>query len=250
RSTPLQVNVDLTGVCNIHPPCVFCPGKNVGYNYPPLHASELDRHRSYLSRCECINDDSFGEPLSHPQILDVARWFTSSGQRFSFVSNGLLLTRDKALALADLGPGLGMHVSFNAATAETFHKLTGKPFELLVDNVRSFIDIYRARNAGAAPDLTLTFIVMGVNLHEVSAFVRLVLDLGTRALLAPLHDRPSKPLGHFGYDFVYEREMVSFDELERAGREARQLGAHLGVDVLLQWDAGADSAIQGFAEPG
>lgn len=251
RSTPLQMNVDLTGVCNIHPPCVFCSGKNVGYNYRPLHASELDRHSSYLSRCECINDDSFGEPLSHPQILDVARRCISNGQRFNFVSNGLLLTRDKAQALADLGPDLGMHVSFNAATAETFYKLTGMPFGLLVDNVRSFVEFYRAGHAGAAPrDLTLTFIVMRVNLHEVSGFVRLAGELGARALLASLHDRPSKPLGHFGYDFVYEREMLSLDELERAGREATSLGACLGVEVLLQWDASADTAIQGFAEPG
>ena len=31
RFTPLQVNVDLTGLCNVDPPCVFCSGKNVGW---------------------------------------------------------------------------------------------------------------------------------------------------------------------------------------------------------------------------
>jgi hypothetical protein len=68
QSTPLQVNVDLTGICNIHPPCVFCSGKNVGYSYRPLPAAELDRFAHYLDRCRQVNDDSFGEPLSHPEI--------------------------------------------------------------------------------------------------------------------------------------------------------------------------------------
>ncbi len=251
RSTPLQMNVDLTGVCNIHPPCVFCSGKNVGYNYRPLDASELERHGRYLSRCERVNDDSFGEPLSHPQFLDVASRFTSNGQQFTFVTNGLLLTDELAHAFAEIGPRVGMHISFNAATADTFYKLTGRSLEAMVRNVKAFIDIYRTRHQGAVPEVTLTFIVMLINLHEVAAFVRLARDIGApRVLLAPLHDRPSKPLGHFGYDFVYEREMLPPDQLDRVGREAQQLGARVGVDVRLQWDAGADIAFRTFSEPG
>ena len=69
-------------------------------------------------------------------------------------------------------------------------------------------------------------------------------------MLAPLHERPSKPLGHFGYDFVYEREMLSFEELRTVGEEARRLAQHLGLTLHLQWDAAADSAIRCFSEPG
>ncbi len=251
RSTPLQVNVDLTGLCNVDPPCVFCSGKNVGYNYRPLDPSELDRHDRYLSRCDRVNDDSFGEPLSHPKFVDFARRFTSNGQQFTFVTNGLLLTRGIAQAFAEIGPRLGMHVSFNAATADTFYKLTGRSFDVVVRNVGSFIDMYRRRHDGTAPDITLTFIVMPVNQHEVPAFLRLARDLGApRVLLAPLHDRPSKPLGHFGYDFVYEREMLPIEELDRIGREAEELGGRVGVDVRLQWQVGADVALRTFAEPG
>ena len=148
-STPLQINIDLTGICNIHPPCVFCSGKNVGYNYAPVNVAALDAYAPYLERCERVNDDSFGEPLSHPSLVDVARRFIARGQNFSFVSNGLLLTRDKARQLAELGPNLGMHVSFNAATAETFYRLTGKSFDLLVENVRTFVDVFREQNGAS-----------------------------------------------------------------------------------------------------
>ena len=248
-STPLQINIDLTGVCNIHPPCVFCSGKNVGYNYAPVNVAALDAYAPYLERCETVNDDSFGEPLLHPSFVDVARRFIDHGQNFSFVSNGLLLTRDKARQLAELGPQLGMHVSFNAATAGTFYRLTGKSFDLLVGNVRTFVEVFQEEN-GVSPNLILTFIVMRMNRHEVPAFLQLTADLRCRALLAPLHDRPSRPLGHFGYDFVYEREMLTFAELQQVGLEARRIAGRLGIRVLMQWDDAADSAIRGFAEPG
>jgi MoaA/NifB/PqqE/SkfB family radical SAM enzyme len=249
-SAPLQVNIELTGVCNINPPCVFCSGKNFGHNYKALDAAHLDKYSSFLERCEHVNEDSFGEPLSHPGLVATARRFIANGQRFSFVTNGLLLSRDKAEALAALGPKLGMHVSFNAASGDTFYKLTGKSFDLVVENVRYYSAAYARHNAGAAPDLILTFIVMKINRHEVGPFLRLARELRGRALLASLHDRPSVPLGHFGYDFVYEDEMLPYPELQQVGREATMLAAELGVECVLQWDAAHDSAIRGFAEPG
>src|SRR5688572_33211608 len=88
RSAPLQVNVELTGVCNIDPPCVFCSGKNFGHNYRPLDPAYLERYAEVLDRCEHVNEDSFGEPLSHPGLVDLARRVTGNGQVFSFVTNG------------------------------------------------------------------------------------------------------------------------------------------------------------------
>jgi MoaA/NifB/PqqE/SkfB family radical SAM enzyme len=249
-STPLQVNVELTGMCNIDPPCLFCSGKNFGHNYRPLDPAYLDNYSAVLDRCEHINEDSFGEPLSHPGLVELAERFTAQGQVFSFVTNGLLLTPAKADRLAACGPRLGFHVSFNAATQDTFYKLTGKNFARVVENVRYYVKTYRERHGGAAPDLILTFIVMKINRHEVRDFLHLTRELGARALLAPLHDRPSVPLGHFGYDFVYEKEMLPYPELLQIGEEALALSHELGIDCVLQWDVARDSAIRGFSEPG
>ncbi|MFL6195022.1 MAG: radical SAM protein [Thermoanaerobaculia bacterium] len=249
-SGPLQVNIELTGVCNIDPPCLFCSGKNFGHNYRPLDPEYLERYASILDRCEHVNEDSFGEPLSHPALVELARRVTANGQVFSFVTNGLLLTRAKADQLAACGPRLGIHVSFNASTTETFYKLTGKSFERVVANVRYYVETYRKQNGGAAPDLILTMIVMKINRHEVGDFLRLTREIGARALLAPLHDRPSIPLGNFGYDFVYEDEMLPYAEILRIGEEATALARDLGIECALQWDAARDSAIRGFAEPG
>jgi MoaA/NifB/PqqE/SkfB family radical SAM enzyme len=249
-SAPLQVNIELTGICNVDPPCLFCSGKNFGHNYRPLDPAYLDNYSYVLDRCERVNEDSFGEPLSHPGLVELAERVTAQGQAFSFVTNGLLLTPAKADKLAACGLRLGFHVSFNAATEDTFYKLTGKSFARVVENVRYYGRIYRERNGGAAPDLILTFIVMKINRHEVHDFLCLTRELGARALLASLHDRPSVPLGHFGYDFVYEEEMLPYAQLLQVGEEALALSRELGIDCVLQWDAARDSAIRGFSEPG
>ncbi len=222
-SAPLQVNVELTGVCNIDPPCLFCSGKNFGHNYRPLDPAYLERYSHLLDRCEHVNEDSFGEPMSHPALVELAQRFTANDQVFSFVTNGLLLTPAKADKLAACGPRLGIHVSFNASTEDTFYKLTGKSFSRVVENVRYYVEAYRKQNGGAAPDLILTFIVMKINRHEVPGFLHLTRELGARALLASLHDRPSVPLGHFGYDFVYEDEMLPYQDLLQTGEEALAL---------------------------
>jgi MoaA/NifB/PqqE/SkfB family radical SAM enzyme len=250
RSLPLQVNVELTGVCNVEPPCVFCSGKNFGTHYPPLDPAYLESYSHLLERCEHVNEDSFGEPLSHPGLVELAQRVTANGQVFSFVTNGLLLSRSKADKLAACGPRLGIHVSCNASTEDTFFKLTGKSLARVVENVRYYAQTYREQNGGAAPDLILTFLVMRINRGEVAGFLRLTRELGARALLAPLHDRPSVPLGRFGYDFVYEDEMLPYRDLQRVGEEATALADQLGIECALQWDASRDSAIRGFAEPG
>ncbi len=250
ESSPLQVNIELTGICNVDPPCLFCSGKNFGHNYSPLDVSHLEKYAPLLDRCEHVNEDSFGEPLGHAGLVEVALKFTGNGQVFSFVTNGLLLSPAKADRLAACGPRLGVHVSFNAATEGTFYQLTGKSLARVIENVRYYVETYRRLNQGAAPDLILTFIVMKINRQEVPDFLRLVRDLGARALLASLHNRPSVPLGHFGYDFVYTDEMLPYAELVEIGEAATAQAAELGIPCILQWDAARDSAIRGFAEPG
>lgn len=220
KSKPLQVNIELMGICNVDPPCVFCTGKNFGHNYEKLDAGHLEKYRSFLDHCEHINEDSFGEPLMHSGLIGLAQKVTARGQQFSFVTNGLLLNERRAIGLAKCGPKLGFHVSFNEATADTYFKLCGKDFGLLVENVRRYVSIYKQLNSGALPDLTLTFIVMKINRAEVIDFLRLARELESKPLLASLHNRPSVPLGQLGYEFDYLAEMLSPQEFAAIGLEA------------------------------
>jgi molybdenum cofactor biosynthesis enzyme MoaA len=248
-SKPLQINFELIGICNIVPPCLYCTGKNLGYNYAPLDATYLDAYSNFIHAAEHLNEDSFGEPLLHKKLTSLAQEVTARGQRFSFVSNGLLLSGTRAEELAKCGERLGFHVSFNAATAETYHRLHGKPFEKIVANVRGYVELYRRLHDGKHPDLVATFIVMNVNRAEIFDFIELTQALGVKALFAQLHNRASIPIGDFGYHFVFADELLSPAEYFEVGASIRRYANGRGFDrndIILQWDPIADFAVSSF----
>jgi len=250
-SSPLQMNIEMTGRCNVFPPCVFCSGKSQGYSYNPLSPSYLQQYQQFLDRAIHINDCSFGEPLTHPEFCEVARRFTGNGQIFSFATNGLLLRGDKARALAKCGLKLAMNISLNAATSETYEKLCGCDFNTVVENIRGFVQI--SKEECGLPYIVLSFIVMQCTKNEVADFLHLAKDLECAALLAPLHDRSSSPRDDFGYRFVYKDELLSYNDLMVIGAESRRLAEEIGLRLILQWDAVGDDlgvlAEEGSATP-
>ena len=246
-SAPMVVNIEVTGRCNIVPPCVFCAGKSQGQNYDALSLGYLDRYRPLLDRSTHVNDCSFGEPLTHPQFIDLARQVTSNGQGFSFATNGLLLKGSKADELAKCGPRLAVNISVNAATAETYKKLNGHDFHGLVQNIREYIA--KCKENYGQPAIVLTFIVMKVNQGEVADFLRLAKELGCQALLTQLHPTHSPPRSEFGYCFLYEDEKLAADELAAIGTYAKAVAAELGQGLLLQWEA-TDEYLGVIAEKG
>ena len=46
---------------------------------------------------------SGGEPLMHPQVLDIVRWLTDEGLVAASLTNGILFTDETAAKLADAG---------------------------------------------------------------------------------------------------------------------------------------------------
>ena len=76
-----------------------------------------------------------------------------------------------------------INVSINAATPETYAKITGKNFfERVIDNVRKLSELTHHRHQGDFV-LFLSFVVMRSNFHELPQFLRLANDLRTKIQL-------------------------------------------------------------------
>jgi len=249
-SKPIQFNIDLTGRCNINPPCVFCSLKSDGYQYNALDISAVDAYSEFLSRCERVVDCSFGEPLTCPDFLKLVQKVAENGQAFNFATNGLLLTPKRADFLAEAGENIGFSISINAATAETYHKLTGQSFDRVIENTKYFIKKYKHK-WGHNPALAMSLIVMKVNSNEVADFLRLTHSLGiSRINLRHLFDMPgSRPRDDFGYKFIYSDEILTSEEYESIGNSSKTLAQHLGIDLIIHWEP-SGSAINDLAVPG
>lgn len=264
-SGPATINIELTGRCNVKPPCTFCVGKNLPDYQEPGHL-DWERYWPQLLKAERVNDCSFGEPLLHPAFEATVERLAAAGVKFGFTSNGLLLDERRARFLAERGPCLDMCVSLNAASRETYFQHHGRSFDKVVSNLERFVALHESLHPGAPMPLVVSFIVMRSNRHEVVPFLRLAGRLGARAaLLRHLFDVAAGDfaVNNFGLDFVYERERLRFEEYQEIEAGIRRgpefspsdqtwggaRGARPPLELYFAWNS-KDAFIAEQAEPG
>lgn len=257
---PGTINIELTGRCNVKPPCTFCVGKNApGYEEPGHLTDMLAAHWPDLLRADRVNDCSYGEPLLHPDFEEVVARLTDAGVTFGFTTNGLLLTERRARFLAERAAHIDMCVSFNAATAETYRKHHGRDFATLLANVERYVALLDELEPRGPVPLMVSFIVMRSNEHEVFDFLRLADRLGARVVLLRHLFEVGRDyaVDNFGHAFAYEEERLPFErylaleaEVRARFRSARPAdGPRPPLEVSFAWNP-RDSFIAEQAEPG
>jgi MoaA/NifB/PqqE/SkfB family radical SAM enzyme len=205
----------------------------------------------FISHCEKIIDCSFGEPFTHPNFIDLIKETAGKGQRFGFSTNGLLLTQSKADTLAQYGKYIDFSVSVNASNSETYYKLTGQNFEKLIENLTYFIKKHKEKFPENIPPITLSLIVMKINREEVFDFIRLANSLGVwgvclRHLFNVLGKEKTR--NDFGFNFIYEKEILTPAEYNEIGGEAKKLAHKLGLNITILWKS-SESEIRNLSEP-
>lgn len=252
KSSPLSFNYELTGRCNINPPCVFCVTKANGDGiYPPLTINHINTFDRFIADADIVNDCSIGEPLSHKDFSLLLKKFNSNEQIFSFTTNGLLLNKENRDALIESKASINFNVSLNAATPETYYKITGNNFNIVVSNIKKYINEYFVKK-GKKPEIRVSMVVLKVNKDEVNAFIELAKELGAvSALLARPYvynfDPPER--NDFGYTFKYSEQRLSDDEYFKLAQTALNYAKKIGFKLEIGWLANEDSPLGGMLFP-
>jgi MoaA/NifB/PqqE/SkfB family radical SAM enzyme len=251
RSRPPKLGIDMTGACNVKPPCVYCAWDfNKALEGPnaelPFSTATLDRYGGFFEDAQELVNCSIGEPFMMKNVDELLDAFGSRGKVLELTTNGQILTEANISRL--LGRNVHLYISLDAATAETYAKLRNPTFPRLLDNVRRLVAAKGGR--GRLPLVYLVFMPMKANAHEVDAFVELCAELGAdRLVLRPLNDSEGVELewDRSGYHFDYQQELLPFEQLVHiSGRVAELCGRH-GLDLSDQLDFGGDLRSQ-FAE--
>jgi radical SAM protein with 4Fe4S-binding SPASM domain len=179
---PREVQVEVTGACNLR--CRMCLVR-----YRPA----LDRRTGSLSlemfkalidelpRGSTVTLQGLGEPLLAPHLFEMIAHASARDCRIGFNTNATLLTRPCAARLVQAGLAW-LHVSLDGATARTYEGIRdGACFEDVARNVRGLVDVRRALGA-THPELSLVFVAMRRNVHELPAVVGLAADWGVGRL--------------------------------------------------------------------
>lgn len=171
---PSVILIDNCNACNLR--CSMCDHKNMK-QYRRIQLMDMELYRRIIDEIAVENPGArvwnifFGEPF---MCRDMAKRISyAKGKGLEDVvlnSNGVLMTKRKALAVIEAGLD-AMYVGIDAATEDTYNQIrVGGRFSKAVDNVlqyKALLDRYGNGNQ----QLFVQFVVSDVNEHEVDDFV-------------------------------------------------------------------------------
>ncbi|HSR12962.1 MAG TPA: radical SAM protein [Thermodesulfobacteriota bacterium] len=178
-----KVYVEPTNMCNLE--CRTCirndwdesPGMMTGETFKRI----LGGLRSF-SPAPTVFFGGFGEPLSHPGIIDMIGKAKSLGGPVELVTNGTLLSREISRKL--IGVGLDrLWISLDGANPESYADVRlGAALPEVLGNLAAFRQ-ERWRVNVHTPELNIVFVAMKRNIADLPAMYNLVYYLGAKKLL-------------------------------------------------------------------
>ena len=235
---PKIVQVGIAKACNYH--CLFCP-----FHSPEAEGghddSELPR-MSYLMFARLLGDlkrmgtrmvdvCGDGEPLMHRDAMEMIALARALGFDVTLATNAALLSEQRSHRLVDLQVRR-MHVSFNAATDETYERLhCGAPpgaRRKIVARLRDMAEYAEAE--GKRPiEVEFSAVLNRVNMHEIPAMVEQAHEArATWFMLILMGPVPGgEELLPRPEDWVLIRR-----DIERAADKARDLGIRTNLNAI------------------
>jgi radical SAM protein with 4Fe4S-binding SPASM domain len=215
--------VEVTSRCNSL--CVHCPRTFQGLDWKtdvsPAQFRELIDQLPDLRR---VVLHGLGEPLLNPRLFEIIALLKARGVHVTFNSNAISLGPRTRAPLVRSGLD-EYRVSLDAATPATYTAIRGvNKLPTVLCNVAGLMETIR--NMGSAtPRVSLWFVTMRENLHELPELVRLAARLGVPEVYI-------QRLVYFGEGLAVESQSLYArltEAQERLIEASETLGASLGV---------------------
>lgn len=143
-TVPSIFQIETTSYCNLK--CVMCPHPiMVRDGIRQQHHMDLDLFITILRR-DCKNTKTLGlhilgEPLLHPNIVEMVSLATAQGIEPEFATNGTVITHELASGLIRAGLSK-IWFSFDGGTKETYESIrVNANFDKVVANVGLFLSV-------------------------------------------------------------------------------------------------------------
>ena len=124
---------------------------------------------------------SFGEPLTHPRLLDMIEAIRQRDLAVTIGTNGLLLKPEVSQELVRLGVDR-IVVSVDGAKPETYADIRGAQLSTVLENIRAFNEAKR-KLGSLTPALGIEFVVLRSNIGELGDLTGLASHLNAARVL-------------------------------------------------------------------
>lgn len=249
RVGPDYVDLDVTRRCNLtclgccfHSPYV----QNVKQRYPKVADIDVGLVRKTIPElhrmgCRLIVIQGAGEPLMHPDIVEIVSIIKKAGMRLIVITNGLLLDEDKIRAFMD-APLDVLRVTLWASSPEQYRlQYPGsdeKNLELILDRLK-FLKALKKERGSSSPEICLHHPINRNNFRTIERFVDLALSAGCDSLSFSPFNPVWQSLAKFALTSEEEKEVMT--ALRRVRKRLDSLAVPHNIDqVLLRYGMGQD----------
>lgn len=175
---PIRARIEVCRFCNLK--CPSCPiGRGKIKNKEMMSLKDfkfiIDKIKISVRELSLFN---YGESLLNPEIVNMIKYAKKSGIRtVNIHTNGLLLEKRLAQKLMKSGIDF-INFSVDGASNETYQKYRiGGDLNVVVENVSYFLKL-RKKLKLKKPFVSMQFIVMKHNQHEIKEFIKIWKDFG------------------------------------------------------------------------
>jgi MoaA/NifB/PqqE/SkfB family radical SAM enzyme len=173
-----QIYVEPTNLCNLD--CVTCM-RNVWDEDSGFMSSEIFDEVIYgvktFQPTPSIFFGGFGEPLTHPEIVEMVARSHQAGAVVELITNGILLTSEMARQLKHAGLNR-LWVSIDGASPKSYADVRlGAALPKVIENLR-YLTRLRGWASSVLPRLGIAFVAMKRNIADLPAILRLGKSLG------------------------------------------------------------------------
>ncbi len=173
-----RVYLEVTNTCNLN--CSTCIRNVWDEPYGWMDAATFERVIQELCAFNprpLLFFGGFGEPLAHPQTLNMIRAANSAGIRSELISNGTRLDETASRTLLENNV-CTLWVSLDGATRQAYLDVRlGDELDGILRNLRRFARL-RSEYPDAHTQLGIAIVVMRRNLNELPRLFELGLELG------------------------------------------------------------------------
>lgn len=176
RKRPWRLwQVESAIACNLK--CIMCPwtefrldNKEKGRLQPDV----WNALKPHLGKVQSIDFTGGGEPLLQPYLIQWIQDAHGAGCETGFLTNGLLLSKDKAAQVIEAGIDW-ICFSVDGSDADIYERIrVGSNFNIVTHNISDFCRM----RPGKRLKTMINFVIMTVNAHQLEDIVRLAAQLG------------------------------------------------------------------------
>lgn len=182
------IYLELTNKCNLH--CRTCMRNDWSETEGFMQADTIDRLLADLGEVNPVPRvflGGFGEPLFHPNVIEIIRRFKALGAQVDLISNGILLSEQVSRDLIEVGLDT-LWISLDGATPENYADVRlGDHLPKIIQNLESLQRLHSERFGDSpwqgSPKLGIAFVAMKRNIHELPEVLKLGTRLGARQFI-------------------------------------------------------------------